>query len=342
MKKIIIHNKYISIRKLPANLEIKDTPIFKNELKKNIPENHILEVNNAFIIDKTILVNINVLDKYTSLTKLSSFHKFKIVIKKYILKEKKIKNGIWITDNQSYGYFHWFLDCLPRLLNALKVEAENNYVVVLDEELSKISFIIESLKILGCNYVIKEKKINIKFETLLISSHCAPTGNYNEVSLNELRSIFLSTLKFSNIKSKKWIYISRSQANRRKAINEKELILELINLGIEIHYFENYTLENQIRISSQAECIISIHGASLSNILFMESNTHVIELRNKIDNHSNCYFSLASALNINYHYVLNESENNIPHLASLNIDINKLVSYIKSLKENIKTTYFLI
>jgi len=55
--------------------------------------------------------------------------------------------------------------------------------------------------------------------------------------------------------------------------------------------------------------LIGIHGAGLTNILFMPKGASVLELRRKDDSHNNCYFSLASALELNYFYQLCEVDN---------------------------------
>lgn len=43
-------------------------------------------------------------------------------------------------------------------------------------------------------------------------------------------------------------------------------------------------------------------------MLFMEADTAVLEFRHQGDTHNNCYFSLASALNIKYFYQTCQSD----------------------------------
>ena len=55
--------------------------------------------------------------------------------------------------------------------------------------------------------------------------------------------------------------------------------------------------------------LVSNHGAGLSNMLFMAPGGSVLELRKRGDAHNNCYFALASALNLKYYYQLCDPEN---------------------------------
>ncbi len=334
-KKHLLSKQFVSIRNPPFNLKESDSNIFAHEFEKTIPLNHVLKLKNVHVVEETLFYNMCVLGKYTHTFKLDWQYKTKIILKRFLLKQIKIEKAIWITDDLSAGYFHWILDCLPRLLNVSKVDDSYHTVIILRPEVASQNFVRETLDLLGYTYLIKEdKKINLKCQKLIVANHCANTsGNYNDQVIKELRSIFIKKINVQKNPIKKWVYISREKANRRKATNESELIDMLLALNIEVHYFEEYNFLKQMDIITHTDFLISIHGASLTNMLFMEKDTHVIELRNEIDTHSNCYFSLASALNINYHYILNSGDhNNIPHFADLTIDIERLKNYILSLK----------
>lgn len=60
-------------------------------------------------------------------------------------------------------------------------------------------------------------------------------------------------------------------------------------------------------------------------MLFMAPESSVLELRKKNDDHNNCYFSLAAALDVKYYYLecqpVNEEEET--HTANLVVDPGK-------------------
>lgn len=62
------------------------------------------------------------------------------------------------------------------------------------------------------------------------------------------------------------------------------------------------SFKEQVALFSETSILLSNHGAGLTNMLFMPAGSNVIELRKKNDDHNNCYFSLASALNLKYYY----------------------------------------
>jgi capsular polysaccharide biosynthesis protein len=75
---------------------------------------------------------------------------------------------------------------------------------------------------------------------------------------------------------------------------------------------------------SQTIHLIGLHGAGLTNMLFMREGGKVLELRNQNDAHNNCYFSLASELNLDYFYLLNQGNTNDTHTVDIIVDIDEL------------------
>ena len=65
---------------------------------------------------------------------------------------------------------------------------------------------------------------------------------------------------------------------------------------------EDYSFAEQVRLAAGARYLVSNHGAGLTNILFMRPGSSVLELRHATDCINNCYFTLASALNLKYFY----------------------------------------
>jgi len=81
-----------------------------------------------------------------------------------------------------------------------------------------------------------------------------------------------------------------------------------------------------VEISSQARYLVSNHGAGMTNMLFMPEGSNVLELRHREDCINNCYFTLSSALNLNYFYQTCPSGGDAqdPHAADLLVDANAL------------------
>lgn len=240
---------------------------------------------------------------------------------------QKFENGVWIIDNWSAGHFHWFTDALPRLV-ASKNE-NDNLPILLPREFQQISYVTQSLELLKENVFYYNIHKPLKVGDLLVTSHTANTGNYNHELICQLRERFLKNFSLTGNKK---IYISRLKSARRKIANETEVVGLLQSHGYEIHYFENYRIEKQVEIISQTKSLVSIHGSGLTNMIFMREGANVLELRNNNDADNNCFYSLASVLNLNYYYQLNEANSQDIKTVDLTVDVEELKKNIEGMQ----------
>jgi capsular polysaccharide biosynthesis protein len=316
---IEIYPEHTSIRRLPQNLKQSDIGLFQHEINKKINPTIVLKLRNVYLLADTIfkLKNLKFFLSYTHWSGVT----LKTLIKRLLLlfrSHNKMISGVWITDEWSEGYFHWLTDALPRLFAVENVSKTN--IVVLPKKLEAFEYIKESLKLLNYRAHFFEGALFVR--ELVLPSHTAPTGNYNNHFINSVRNRFLKS--FETTRAFRKVFISRSKAAKRKINNEEEIINLLELYGYEIHYFEDYSFEKQIQIMSETKTLIGIHGAGLTNMLFMQEGGQVLELRNKNDIHNNCYFSLASELNHNYFYQQCEGNSQDTHMANLTVSAEEM------------------
>ena len=94
--------------------------------------------------------------------------------------------------------------------------------------------------------------------------------------------------------------------------------------------FEDYSLEDQIKLTYNCKNLIGLHGANLTNLMFMKPDSNLLELRNEGDIKNNYYYSLASSFSLNYFYLQcksNASEND--QTFNITVDIEKLITLTK-------------
>ncbi|MCX6300301.1 MAG: glycosyltransferase family 61 protein [Bacteroidetes bacterium] len=292
--------------------------MFEHEYLKIIPATILSSLNNVYVLGDS-LFHINTFHFRTSdthvyqLTTRSLFKNLLLVFKKGSV----ISKAVWIIDNWSDGYFHWFTDALPRLIAS--ESRISSHVILLPIRYQKLQFVLDSLKILNHKIVFYDSKVFIR--NLLLPSHTAESGNYNVNILQSLRYKF--GIK-ENLAGFRKIYVSREKAVKRKILNENNLLILLESLGYEIHFFEDYHLLKQIEILQQTKTLIGLHGAGLTNMLFMPTNSNILELRNKDDSHNNCYFSLASDLGMNYFYQECIGTTSDTHFSDINVSLEVL------------------
>jgi capsular polysaccharide biosynthesis protein len=215
--------------------------------------------------------------------------------------------ALWITDYWSNEYFHWITDALPRLLVARDFVAGRD--LLLPNRFRELKFLEPSLKPFGVDRIAYiPPRQGVRCERLLMPTSTAPTGNYNEGLVRNMRELFVrhfedSSNRDSPVSSDK-VYISRRRAGRRRVANEDEISSVLQEFGFVVVCMEDFAFERQVRILACAKYLVSNHGAGLTNMLFMPPGGRVLELRRVGDSHNNCFFALASALDLEYFYQL--------------------------------------
>jgi capsular polysaccharide biosynthesis protein len=240
------------------------------------------------------------------------------------------KKGVWITQNWTWMYFHWMIDALTRYVASQSFI--DKHPVLLPSSYQKFSYIQESLDYLGIPYVWYDENKTTYVWELLLPSHTAIPGNYNVGYLNALRTLFLSKPRqIENFKRK--VYISRKNAKTRRMINESSFIHLLAKYSIEYHCLESFSLSEKINLLSNTSLLIGVHGAGLTNMLFLPDQASVIEIRMLGDSHNNSYFAMASALKFPYYYLEAELVDSSSEEKDIVLDLEKMERILIDLKD---------
>lgn len=129
-------------------------------------------------------------------------------------------------------------------------------------------------------------------------------------SKNALRKLREETTRKTNkinLDRSKKIFVSREDAGRRMLKNREEVLEILKSRGFKSYKLAELSFEEQVYLFSNAEKIVGVHGAGLTNILF-SSNAEVVEIFGALFKPT--YYLMAEALGINYHAVSGRSINN--------------------------------
>jgi capsular polysaccharide biosynthesis protein len=316
--KILKMKTYTSSRKMPKILSENDKKLFAHEIRKEIKIPRILLRNNLYTKEQKLYI-FKFFRYHYSQWRMSDFSiKFKIKFliedfKNYVKKDagsikEIIFDATWVIDQKSWKYFHWLTDTLQRYYLSEKNHLQRP--IIITNNFLKYDYVVETLKILNIPHIVTERKSIYKIKHLTIPEHVAPSGNYDKVLINTVSSnlknaILNETSSGSEPINKLWI--SRQSAQHRKIKNFNELIDIVEAHSFEIIKFEDFSLTEQIKITNKAHTIMGLHGAGLTNMLFMEKGSKVIEIRDRNDDKNNCFFTLASDLELNYYYFLGDS-----------------------------------
>lgn len=221
------------------------------------------------------------------------------------------------------GYFHWMLEVLPRLhllsLAGISFDSIDSFIVNSYET----SYQKETLALLGVpaeKIITSDRFPHIRAERLLVPSLPGITGNPPLWVCEFLRNQFLPAEKPAPTKR---IYIQRPQEiQRRRVVNEAQTLELLSQFGFEPVKFEVLSVSEQASIVASAEAIIGPHGAGLSNLVFANPKTKVLEVFNP--SYVNvCFWALSDQVGADYYYLLSDDpkpkENEDPCLPKANI-----------------------
>jgi len=330
----------ISRRRLPENFLPEDAKLFKHELEKEIPDTQLLELNNVYASSDGILFKGSRMlpQSFAFPANLEQWRRrsrWKFFSTNYLWRKKRTINdvAIWATDDWSNGYFHWLMDVLPRFYAMRNRLPE--LVLLLPEELKTKDFVQSTLRdfaFKSVRYIPADEVFYCR--RILLPTHTAPSGHYNEALIKAVRSVLLESRTQPAETMARRVYVSRARARMRKLANEGEVINLLHDSGFETVYAEDLSFDEQVRLFADTRYLIANHGAGMTNMLFMPVGSKVLELRHHTDSINNCYFTLASALDLKYFYQTCEpADTPDPHDANLTVEIEKLQHNLKLMLE---------
>ncbi len=238
------------------------------------------------------------------------------------------------------NYFHWLFDVLPRIGIVEKIINLENIDYYLCPNLN--NWQIKTLQLIGINKKRCFSSVDyrhIQAKKIITTNH--PWSKSNDV-IHDIENMpnWISTWlqqKFimhkSNRNFPKKFYIDRSDStsnlkNYRFITNEHELIKYLKSQGFEIIKLSKLLFNDQIKLFNDAETIIGLHGAGLSNLIWCKKNTKIIELRSKLTN--KMYENLALQNRMDFHKIVSNPIDKViaNHYGSIKVDIDEIQKII--------------
>lgn len=232
--------------------------------------------------------------------------------------------------NLENNYFHWLIECLGRLYLIRKSGITPDYYIVSNHT----PFQKQYLQMLG----LKEEQIIptnsnelIQADELIVPSFINNWEYVNYRGYKHYQKKWLPSwignlykeeiLPQIETTEKKRIYISRENAPYRKILNEPELISILKEYDFEIVKLEKMKVAEQIQTFKNAEIIVGILGAGLTNAIFADTNCTVLEITTQYFLDS-AYRILDKTVNIKHEYFIGETKDTKLHPQQENVFIN--------------------
>jgi capsular polysaccharide biosynthesis protein len=228
------------------------------------------------------------------------------------------------------GYHHWLTECL------LKVQFVDTaqHVVVLPEDYP--AFARQSLAMFPFAGVLELPPNNGLQATSLTVIGNPYSAHFNPAHLRLLRERISERCVGPGPEAER-IYITRRREPLRRIENEDAVIEALEGFDFQVVDPGGLSFEEQVRLFSGCKVLVSVHGAGLTNCLFMPEGARILELYRALlsehDGMNACYWRLSTAAGLDYYYQFCEHGEN----RGGDIDRTDIRVDIDELKRNVST-----
>lgn len=198
---------------------------------------------------------------------------------------KKIEDSVYFFIYNVDNYYHFIYDTLPYLhyYFALKLDCKILINISGDHKTNLYEFVSDTLKLLGVfDKIIFHEKSNI-YSVMYVSSSLTFEGFPNNPPRPEIFRIYdmmasnLNTVKITPkkiyISRRTWIHnkldnIGTNYTQRRKMVNENELVEKLNQIDFIEVFPELLSMSEKINMFKNAEFIVGSIGGGMCNLLF--------------------------------------------------------------------------
>ena len=228
----------------------------------------------------------------------------------------EFKSGSYILFFNPFSHSniaHWLTEALVRIWLCKDIIQKNDQFLI--PRSSMTEFAIDSIRALGFK---NECKIHdtskFIYERVKVINSNGRQTEFDPCLVEIRKNILAKTNNSIMSKENPYVlYVKRHKTSKRKILNEEEMI-DLLKSQFEIKVIEasQMSFSQQVLEFSKAWCVISMHGAALSNMIWMKEGAHVIELYKDLRSYdgniygppnspSSWYSRLSALMNLNYH-----------------------------------------
>lgn len=230
--------------------------------------------------------------------------------------ERNRLSGQLYSGINSTSYFHWLIEELPKAIRIQKIYPEVIFIVAEEHERD---YILQTLEAYKLKYVLKSEPVLVE-KFILINSSLTGWGRNTDLAM---LSEQITKIERQSQNQQK-IYVSRRHSSRGMK-NEKAFEDALSFRGFEVLMLENMEWKNQVSKFHSASVVVAPHGAGLSNLVYCQTGTKVLEIfRNDFVN--SCFQVIANQRNLSYDSFILDSDSTMSTMSTH--DFSRLLEII--------------
>lgn len=290
----------------PANLSMFSAEVAQRFVETvYLPAHHIYRLPNVHVTwDGAVFHNLRVFVPSVVNAWFASRFQDTLLLRQWV-GEKVVAPRVAVCHDQwsVENYYHWLVDTLPRLL--VLRQTHPNMLLMLPQPLlpkQLPDYISRSAAVLGfTNYLPVNTRQILQAGCVVLPELTAPSLSQNPALIKQVRFELLAALSPAPVLATRKIYAARSIRGVRGLVNEPEVDAVLLGFGFEKVYFEDFSFLEQISLMRETAVLVGVHGAGMTNMLFLPDSAKVIELLNQ-ECGDLCYCRLASCLGLTYFF----------------------------------------
>lgn len=269
------------------------------------------------------------------------FEFWKLVLEQYLvstygrsLKKNKLPEdtGYFIIHSKWFNYFFWVTDSLPRLQRCIDAGYSRTHKLLIPNHLMLLDYVTESLKAFQLDIHVYDSNDYLSVGTLILPESREWSSSLFPAHIQQIRQHLLNSLIGRNLKGDRpsKLYVTRRSKSQRAILNEQEVIEFLVDKGFTIVDFEDYGFWDQLFLVMQSDIFISMHGAGITNAMFMPEGSTVIEIFNEEFfhyYHRFPYWKLCSSVGLMHYPLISKSNNSIHDVKSRRRQTNKIATF---------------
>ncbi len=226
------------------------------------------------------------------------------------------------------NYWHFMMECLPKLFFLDDPELADRHIA---HSYTKTNFEF-------CCLILE--RLGIQNKTFVEIAMDKPYGGYsNGPQFMPIKDVVIPSKIPRPLAAMLWdkflwpqaerpsskgrrLFVAREAGGRRQCLNQDEVAKELEAEGFESVNPGAMSIQEQMQLFAESEFVIGVHGAALTNFLFVPPGCRVVELANGIK--QAFYGDLSEGRGLDYTIIMGTPDGVGDHHADFTVELDKI------------------